>query len=172
MNLMHKVLLLIFLLACVSCETKQPTDRDLTLESRIIDNANILTRNEKDSIFSLIKKLDLQIGSQIAIITVDSLYGEKIEAFSINVTDSLGLGRSTYNDGILITIAFKDRMARIEVGTGLENIIKDEIAAEIIREELAPKFREGNYGQGLFLVVEEISNLIRNNRQRIGQKPE
>lgn len=88
------------------------------------------------------------------------------------MADSLGLGRPTYNDGILITIAFKDRMARIEVGTGLENIIKDEIAAEIIREELAPKFREENYGQGLFLVVEEISRLIRDNSHRVGQKPE
>jgi uncharacterized protein len=38
----------------------------------------------------------------------------------------LDLGRTPQNDGILIVISLTDRKARIEVGTGLENIIKDE----------------------------------------------
>jgi uncharacterized membrane protein YgcG len=169
---MYKLILLFLLGICVSCENKNHAARSLSLKNRIIDNAGLLTKDQEDSIFYLIKKLELQIGSQIALITIDSLGGQKIEEFSINIADSLKLGRATHNDGVLITVSLKDRTARIEVGTGLENIIKDEIAAEIIREELAPKFREENYGKGLFLVVEEISKLITDNKDLVGKEPQ
>ena len=87
------------------------------------------------------------------------------------MADSLRLGRSTHNDGLLITVSFFDRRARIEVGTGLENIIKDEIAAEIIREDMAPRFREENYGLGIYIGVSRIAKLIRTNEILIGTEP-
>lgn len=71
----------------------------------------------------------------------------------------------------MITISVFDRKARIEVGTGLENIIKDEIAAEIIRKDMAPKFREANYGQGINLAVSKIAKLIRDNEELVGTEP-
>ena len=73
--------------------------------------------------------------------------------------------------GLLITISFLDRKARIEVGTGLENIIKDEVAGEIIREDIAPKFREQNYGRGIYIAVSKIDKLIRDNEKLVGTEP-
>jgi len=60
---------------------------------------------------------------------------------------------------------------RIEVGTGLENILKDEIAARILSEDMAPKFKEGKYGQGLYAAIDKIANLIRINKDQVGVKP-
>jgi uncharacterized membrane protein YgcG len=101
--------------------------------------------------------------------TVPSLDGQKIEEFSLKTANATGLGRATHNDGVLITVAYNDRQTRIEVGTGLENILKDEIAAQIIREHMAPKFKEEKFGSGLYVAVQKIVKLIEENERRIGQ---
>jgi uncharacterized protein len=59
---------------------------------------------------------------------------------------------------------------RIEVGYGLEKILKDEIAERICREIMTPKFRQGKYGQGIYLGVVDIKELIEQNKDLVGQK--
>ena len=106
----------------------------------------------------------------MVVLTIDSLNGQKIEDYSLKIANDWGIGRNDYNDGILITVVLFDRQMRIEVGNGLERIITDEIAAKIIREDMAPRFREEKYFHGLYAAVKEIKSLIRNNKQLIGQR--
>lgn len=167
------VILLLFVLVGFfnSCDSKKTFDKSLKIKNRILDQADLLTPQQEDSVFNLIENLELKIGSQLAFWTIDSLGGQRIEEASLKMAESLGLGRSTHNDGLLITISFGDRKARIEVGTGLENIIKDEIAARIIREDLAPKFKDKKYGQALYNTVDKVSKLIVDNKDLVGQGP-
>ena len=81
------------------------------------------------------------------------------------------LGRKEFDDGILITLSVKDHNVRLEVGYGLEKIIKDEVAARIIRDEMIPEFREERFYAGLKAAAFEIRNLIEENRGLIGQRP-
>jgi uncharacterized membrane protein YgcG len=60
---------------------------------------------------------------------------------------------------------------RIEVGYGLEKIIKDEIAARINREIMSPRFRKGDYFNGIKEGVEKIKRQIEENRQLVGEHP-
>jgi uncharacterized membrane protein YgcG len=134
------------------------------------DNAFILTNEQKLKLTEQIKDLEQRIGSQIVILTINSLAGEKIEDYSLKVATDWGIGRKDYDDGVLITVSVQDRQARIEVGAGLEKIIKDEIAARILREELAPNFREENYYVGLHSAVGTIAKLITDNKELVGQR--
>jgi uncharacterized protein len=153
-----------------SC-SERPDTKYLEGPQGIIDNADILTEVQEDSIVEVIKKLRLEVGSEIAVLTIDSLGARKLEEFSLSMADSLKVGRASHNDGVLITISFYDRRARIEVGTGLENIIKDELAGEIIREQMAPEFRQEKYGLGIYLAVAKIAALIRANEKLVGTEP-
>ena len=154
-----------------SCGADKANNTFSKVENGIIDKADILTIKQEDSVSQVIKKLKDDIGSEIAVLTIDSLGEKNLEQFSLRMADSLKLGRATHNDGLLITISFLDRKARIEVGTGLENIIKDEVAGEIIREDIAPKFREQNYGRGIYIAVSKIDKLIRDNEKLVGTEP-
>ena len=171
MRTCHPAIVLTIVGLSVCCESKKVEHDQLRIENRIIDQADILTREQEDSIFTLIEKLEGSIGSQVAILTIESLGGQKIEEFSINFLEDLDLGRPTHRDGLLITVAPRDRKVRIEVGIGLENIIRDEVAARLIREDLAPKFREGKFGNGLYIVTEKIVKLIEDNKEKVGQDP-
>lgn len=168
---LKKVLILALIVAFfISCSNNKNLEQT-SLRDRVIDHAHVFTNSQRDSINNVIEKLETEIGSEIGVLTVANLGGQTIEAFSLNKADSLGLGRASYNDGILITVAMQERQARIEVGTGLENIIKDEIAARIIREDIAPKFREAKYGRGIYDAVAKISQLITDSEKLIGTQP-
>ncbi|GHN01565.1 hypothetical protein WSM22_30540 [Cytophagales bacterium WSM2-2] len=144
-------------------------NRETTKENRIIDNADLLTTEQEDSVFYLIDQLDKEIGSQIVVLTIDSLNGQDINEFSNHEFESRRLGRDKELDGLLMTIAVKDKSMRIEVGYGLERIIKDEIASRINRNVIAPKFREGKFGQGIYNGVDTIKTLIEKNKDLVGK---
>lgn len=163
-----KNLFLVVLICGFSCNKKSS---EVQIEHRIIDRADLLTKSQEDSIFAIIMDLDHKIGSQIGVLTIDTLNGESINEFSLKEAERRRLGRANYNDGILLTISFKDRKARIEVGTGLELIIKDEIAARIIRDQLVPEFRNDEYYRGISAAVKEIKRLIEQNKSLVGKRP-
>lgn len=167
MKIQFTSFLFLLLLFVVACGNPEKTTVDI-----IRDSVNVLTTRQQEDLEKEIKALEDSVGSQIRILIVNSLNGEKIEEYSLRVTEAWAIGRVGFNDGILITIAIRDKQMRIEVGTGLENIIKDDIAAEIIREDMTPQFREAKYYEGLSTAVQRIKTLIKTNSQRIGEKPE
>jgi uncharacterized membrane protein YgcG len=166
-----KIFLFLILLE-TSCQTKQKMDAVGSVSYKnVADNAGILSDSEEQKLTGLIQGLEKNAGSQLAIITVDSLSGVAIEAFALRTATDMKLGRIEFNDGLLIVVAMKERLTRIEVGYGLENIIKDEIASRIIREEIGPRFREQKFYDGLYTAVEKIKKLIEENKDQIGKMP-
>ncbi len=87
---------------------------------------------------------------QLQFLIVRSLEGEPIEDYSIRVAEAWKIGTKGNDNGVLVTVAVEDRAVRIEVGGGLEGGLTDAQASRIIRGTIAPAFREGRYGQGLY----------------------
>lgn len=153
------------LVSCSNLEKFRPT-----IENTIYDSAKLLSKVQTDSIFELINNLNKKVGSQMAVITIDTLNGQRINDYSLRQAERLKIGRPSFDDGILLTVAVKNREMRIEVGYGLELIIKDEIAALINRQIIAPRFRKGKYGLGIYKGLGSIRFLIENNRGLIGKR--
>ena len=172
MRILPVLALLAALAISYACETKKAeTVSEVKKEQRIMDDADLLTQQQEDSIFSIIQDVERNIGSQIAVLTIGTLNGDSIEGFSLRMANEMRLGRKDYDDGILITVAVADRKTRIEVGFGLEKIIKDEIAARLVREDMGPRFGKGDFFNGIIVAVEKIKNLIAENKELVGQRP-
>jgi uncharacterized protein len=78
-----------------------------------------------------------------------SLAGESLEDVSIRLAEQWKLGRRGRDNGVLLLVFLKEHKLRIEVGYGLEARLTDAVAASIIRNDIAPRFREGRYTAGL-----------------------
>ncbi|MBY0434053.1 MAG: TPM domain-containing protein [Cyclobacteriaceae bacterium] len=143
-------IVLVFMSVLASCQKRLELSDD-----RIFDSAGLLKKDEQDKILVLIQALEKKIGSQLAIVIIDTLNGKKLETYSLKTFQELELGRDKYKDGVLVTVVNKEHKIRIEVGYGLERIIKDEIAAQIIREIMVPKFRDQKYYEGIYAAVDE-----------------
>jgi len=129
--------------------------------SRIIDQAHLLTASQDSAINRLLAMIYNQTnGTEIEILTIESLGEQTIEDLSINTARKWGIGQKKLNNGILILISKNDKQTRIEVGYGLEGVIPDGFAGRLERQILAPNFESGNYYQGLNLALDQISQQV------------
>ena len=169
--MMRFLVLVVLITFIVACNRRTNSEKLNSQSKRVYDSVSILSGSEEKDLTNEILTFEENVGPQIAIIIVDTLNGEKIEAYSLRNAERMRLGRKEFDDGVLITLSLKDHKVRIEVGYGLEKIIKDEIAARIIREDMIPEFKEQKFYAGLKAALSRIRSLIEENRQLIGQRP-
>ena len=93
---------------------------------------------------------------QLQYLLVDSLGEEPIEPYAVRVFETWKLGEAGKDNGVLVVVAVKDRRVRIETGYGAEGALTDAQAGRIIRSTIAPAFREGRYGEGLYQAGRQI----------------
>ncbi len=128
--------------------------------SHIEDGANILTPQFENQLELLLKQYEDSTSNQIAILTVASLNGVPIEDYALQVAERFGLGQADKDNGVLLLVAYSDRKVRIEVGEGLEGVLPDAICNQIIRNEIAPRFRQDDYQGGIGAAVLAMTQAI------------
>lgn len=126
------------------------------LTGRVIDRANVLSAQIEGQLQAQLESYESTTGHQLAVLTVPSLEGDPIEDYSLRVVESWKLGKKGKDDGILLLVAVEDRKIRIEVGYGLEGDVPDAAVGRIIRDVMAPAFRQGDLGFGISRAVSAI----------------
>ena len=119
------------------------------LTGRISDYAQIISSSAEASLTEALKSHEERTTNQVAVLTIPSLNGVSIETYANEVFRAWGLGQKDRDNGILIVVAPEDRRMRIEVGYGLESVLTDGMAGEIIRTIMTPKFKNGDYDSGI-----------------------
>jgi len=127
------------------------------LKGRINDYAGILTPATAYQLEDMLQKFEATESTQIVLLTVPSLEGASLEDFSLRVVEAWKPGQKKLDNGALLLIAKNDRKLRIEVGYGLEGKLTDLVSGRIIRDIITPRFKEGNFDQG---VTDGIAALI------------
>lgn len=124
---------------------------------RVHDLAGVLSPQTIQNLEMQLKMHQDSTGNQIAILIIKSLNGESLEEYSLRVAhDEWKLGSAKNDNGVLLLIATEDRKMRIEVGQGLEGVLTDALCSQIIRNEMAPEFRRGDYDAGVLLAINSI----------------
>jgi uncharacterized protein len=119
------------------------------LKGRVNDHAGLLSPQTRALLESLLKAHEDSTSDQVAVLTIPSLEGEDLEGFSMRVAEAWKLGQARKDNGVLLLVARDDRQVRIEVGGGLEGALPDITCGRIIRSEIVPRFREGDYDGGI-----------------------
>jgi hypothetical protein len=117
---------------------------DIQPGNYLTDLANVVDAATAKRVNALAAELEEKTGSQIAVVTVNSLEGRPIEDYAVDLFKRLGVGHKD-NRGVLLLLAPRDRRYRFEVGYGLEPVINDARAGDIGRA-MVPLLRRGNYG--------------------------
>jgi uncharacterized protein len=119
------------------------------LTQHVTDRTGTLSAQQVAQLEAPLVALEQRKGAQVAILVIATTGDQPIEEYSLAVAEANKLGRAKPDDGLLLLVAKDDRKARIEVGYGLEGAVTDALASRIIREYLAPKFRQNDYFGGL-----------------------
>jgi uncharacterized protein len=130
------------------------------LRSPVTDLTNTLTPQQTQALDQKLRAFEQRKGSQLAVLIVATTQPEAIEQYSIRVVEAWKLGRQGVDDGVLLLVAKDDRAVRIEVAYGLEGALPDVIADRIVEQVIVPRFREGQFYEGIDVAVDRIIGVI------------
>lgn len=130
------------------------------LTGRIVDNAHLLPEPLVKTLSDDLAAHEARTGNQVALLTLPSLEGEPLEEFSHRVATTWKLGHKGTDNGVLVLVVPGDRKVRIEVGYGLEGTLTDAKSSRIIREEMVPRFKDGDFPGGITAGVKAVLGTI------------
>ncbi len=119
------------------------------LGQRVNDTARMISAQTRADLETLLAGFEATDSTQIVVLTIPSLEGEVLEEYSLRVVEAWKIGQKGFDNGALLLIARDERKLRIEVGYGLEGSLTDLVAGRIIGGVIVPRFKEGNYDQGI-----------------------
>jgi len=114
------------------------------------DFANVISSYYERKLNDLSKEVLQKTGTSIVIATVDNMNEMDIEQYSTRLFKKWGIGKKGEDKGLLFLLSMKERKVRIEVGYGVEYIITDGMAGQILDQYVIPEFRQGDYGKGFY----------------------
>lgn len=119
------------------------------LSGRVVDNAELLSPAARERISTALKAHEAKTANQIAVLTIPTLGEDSIEPYAIKVFEAWKLGKKDKDNGLLLIIVPQERKIRIEVGRGLEGTLPDVSASRIIRNVIAPPFKQKQFDKGV-----------------------
>ena len=121
----------------------------LPLSGRVMDQANLLSAEAEARLTQSLTDHEAATSNQVVVVTLPDLGGYAIEEKALELARAWKLGVDDRDNGAVLLIAAAERGIRIEVGYGLEGALTDAISANIIRTQMQPSFRSGNFDKGV-----------------------
>ncbi len=136
-----------------------------TFSNYAVDYTKTLSNEQINYLSESLKLFDDSTSNQIVFFMNKTLDGYPIEMFTNEVAEKNGIGTKENNNGILFYVAKEDRKMRIEVGYGLEGALPDALASSIIRNEVAPYFKNEMYYEGTIAGLNAIMSATKGEYQ-------
>jgi len=139
------------------------------IEEYVTDRAGMMTEDKRGELAAQLAAYATQTGNQLLVVTLPNLEGEELVDFSERLFALNQPGEKGKDNGLIFLVALKERKIRIEVGYGLEEAVPDGKAGTIIREVIAPYFKNGAYEQGIIAGVAAVVGAISPDYQGFSQ---
>ena len=124
------------------------------------DEAHVLTQATIDKLEQQLIAYQDSTSNEIAVLIIPTLDGDALEDYSLRVVEKWQLGKKNKDNGVLLLIVVDDHKIRIETGYGLEGVLTDANTSRIIRNEIAPSFRQDQYDEGVIGGINAIMRSI------------
>ena len=127
---------------------------------RVVDQTATLTPAQSEALAAKLERIETVRGAKVVVLIVPATAPEDIAAFTQRVGDAWKLGRKGIGDGLLVVVAKNERRVDIAPSKALEGAVPDVVAARIIREQIGPAFKAGDYAGGLNQAIDRIDERI------------
>ena len=129
-------------------------------DHRINDYAGVLSADERARLEDKLRARERESSNQIVVAIFRSLQGDSLEDYSIRLAQAWRVGQKGLDNGVIFLVFVDDRKMRLEVGYGLEPKLTDALSSQILREVVAPRFREGKIADGIAAGLDAIEQVI------------
>ncbi len=123
------------------------TPKDVEIKDYVNDYANVLSPELEDTIIKKSRQLDEIDGTQIVVVTINTLEGEDLESFTNQLGNYYKIGGDS--KGLIILLVTEDRDIRVEVGDNLEGILNDGKVGRYIDNYMIPYLKDNDWENGI-----------------------
>jgi uncharacterized protein len=124
------------------------------------DFAGIISAPDKSRMESLAREVLEKTGTAVVVATVATIGDNDPGDYANRLYKAWGIGKKGEDKGVLIFLAVKERQVRIETGYGVEGILPDGLAGEILDRHAIPYFKKGDYGRGFAETMAAVSSVV------------
>jgi uncharacterized protein len=160
-RVMHRVrsvsVVVLICITAIAAAAQSPLPKP---QGRVNDFANVIDPATEAEIDRRLDVIEQKTSAEIAVATIQSLNGISVEEYANRLFKEWGVGQAKQDNGVLVLIAPNDREMRIEVGYGLEGVLPDGLAGQVIRDDFTPRFRENDYSGGIRNGVNRIADIV------------
>lgn len=128
----------------------------------VSDPEGMMSPTAREAANRRIKTLRDSLSVEMAVVLVPTIGDIPIEEWSEQLFTKWGIGKSDKDNGLLLVIARDDRKARIQTGYGMEGVITDFVAKQIITNQIAPAMRQGDIDSAINNSVGELISIMSN----------
>ena len=129
----------------------------------VTDLASVLDDATEAKLKATLSGVERETTAEVAVVTVKTLEGMTVDDYANRLFKEWGIGKKGKDNGVLVLVAPGERKIRIEVGYGLEPILPDGLAGNIIRNQALPEFRKGDFPGGITATVESVAIILQAN---------
>ena len=122
----------------------------------IYDGAEILPDAEEAELDQRLRDYNAETGRSVIVATVPSLDGEPAATYAPALGEAWGIGGQETEQGILLLVAPNEREVFIATARGAQTALTDIASGRIIRNDIVPAFKAGDYAGGIFAGVDGI----------------
>lgn len=153
---MHRLLAWFVLILALAAAPASAVTYPPAPDGPVLDQAGLIPDAQEAALDARLREYTARTGRAIVVATVPSLEGETIEIYAVRLFEAWGIGGKESDQGLLLLVAPAERKVRIEVGFGLHQYVTDALSGRIIRNAIAPRFREGDMAGGIEAGVGEL----------------
>ena len=134
------------------------------------DYAHVVSGDVALKLNQKLENFEKDTSSQIVVAVFDKLPPDAaLEDFTVRTFKAWKVGQKGKDNGAVLFLFVQDRKMRVEVGYGLEGALPDAICKRIIDEQIAPRFRQGDYAGGLTAGVDSLLQAARGEYKGTGR---
>jgi len=122
----------------------------------VTDYTNTLSADDKQRLEDKLVAFNDSTSTQIAVVLIKSVGDYDINDYGTRLGRKWGIGQKDKNNGILLLVAINDHKLTIQTGYGAEGALPDAITQDIIRKDITPRFKAGDYYGGLDAGTDDI----------------
>jgi len=124
------------------------------------DYADVFNSNEERQLSQKLNLFQYNNSTQIFVVTINENNGYDASLLAPLIGEAWGVGQKGKDNGLLILMDMKARDVFISTGYGLEEYIPDITAAQIVRNEIIPAFKQRDFYGGIDAGTDVIIGLL------------
>ena len=166
MRMKRIALVTVLVLGCLMATAKvyKPSDiRPVHLEDRnryVCNPDGILSQEAVNRIDAIFRTIEDSTGIQTLVAVVTDIDPDDCFEFAHQVGETVGVGRSSSDNGLVILLSTGERCIQFATGYGIESVLPDALCKRVQERYMNRYFADDNWDEGMVAGVQALKDIL------------